>query len=186
MGLTICELIVPGVVGSYGVKEIFYSGQSEFQRVNVVDLETFGRTLLLDEKMQSSTSDEFIYHENLVYPCLLAHQNPKKVLILGGGEGGTAREVLRFKPVERCVMVDIDEVVVNASKTHLSTYHKGAWENPRFELLIGCAKAYLEKTSELWDVIIADLADPVEDNPCFMLYTQEFYTMGKMTSFTVV
>merc|ERR1712137_155087 len=175
--LTVNELILPGALGSYAVKNIFYNGVSQFQRINVVDLTAFGRTLLLDEKMQSRACDEFIYHENLVHPSLLAHENPKKVLILGGGEGGTAREILRFKSVERCVMVDIDEVVVNTSKEFLVSYHRGVWNNSRLELIIGDAKAYLENTEEKFDVIVGDLADPVEDNPCYMLYTTEFYEM---------
>jgi len=132
---------------------------------------------MLDEKMQSTTSDEFIYHENLVYPALLTHENPKKVLILGGGEGATAREILRFKSVEKCVMVDIDEVVVKTSKEFLTSYHKGAWENPKLELIIGDAKEYLEKSEEKWDVIVGDLADPLPCGPCYLLYTVEFYTM---------
>jgi len=175
--LTVNELIIPGALGCYSVKNIFHSGVSQFQRINVVDLTAFGRTLLLDEKMQSCACDEFIYHENLVHPSLLAHENPKKVLILGGGEGGTAREILRFKSVERCVMVDIDEVVVNTSKEFLVSYHRGAWNNSRLELIIGDAKAYLENTEEKFDVIVGDLADPVIDNPCYMLYTTEFYEM---------
>jgi len=161
------------------VKNIFHTGQSKFQKVHVVDLEAFGPTLMLDEKMQSSSSDEFIYHESLVYPALLAHPNPKKVLILGGGEGATAREVLRFKSVERLVMVDIDEVVVETSKKFLTSYHKGAWDNSRMELVIGDAKEYLQNTEEKWDVIVGDLADPLPGNPCYMLYTTEFYEMMK-------
>jgi len=177
--LTINEVVIPGVIGSYAVDDIYHTGESKFQRIQVVNLKAFGRTLMLDEKMQSASSDEFIYHESLVYPALLTHPNPKKVLILGGGEGGTARESLRFKSVERVVMVDIDEVVVETSKQFLTSYHKGAWENSRLEVVIGCAKAYLESTTEKWDVIVADLADPVVGNPCYMLYTIEFYEMLK-------
>merc|ERR1712137_69969 len=73
----------------------------------------------------------------------------------------------------------IDEVVVETSKQFLTSYHKGAWENSRLEVVIGCAKAYLESTTEKWDVIVADLADPVVGNPCYMLYTIEFYEMLK-------
>jgi len=175
--LAINELIIPGVSGCYEISDIFYTGQSEFQKVHVVDLKAFGRTLFLDQKMQSSASDEFIYHESLVYPALLTHPNPKNVLILGGGEGGTSREALRFKSVERLVMVDIDEVVVETSKQFLTSYHRGAWENSRLEVVIGCAKKYLEETDVKWDVIIGDLADPTDGGPCYLLYTVEFYKM---------
>lgn len=177
--LTLNETLVPGTVASFNITKIHHSSRSKFQTIHVLDTETFGSCLMLDEKMQSTTSDEFIYHESLVMPSCLAHPDPKKVLILGGGEGGTARECLRFKSVERLVMVDIDEVVVQTSKQFLTDYHKGAWENPRFELVIGDAKEYLEKTEEKWDVIVGDLADPVEGGPCYMLYTVEFYKMCK-------
>jgi len=177
--LTVNETIIPGTVGCYKVNNIFHTGKSKFQKIHVVDLQSFGPTLMLDEKMQSTTTDEFIYHESLVYPAMLAHPNPKKVLILGGGEGATSREVLRFKSVERCVMVDIDEVVVETSKQFLTSYHKGAWENNRLEVVIGCAKEFLENTEEKWDVIVGDLADPIRGNPCYMLYTVEFYNMMK-------
>lgn len=175
--LTVNETIIPGAIGCYQVNEIYHTSTSKFQKVHVVDLQSFGRTLMLDEKMQSATSDEFIYHENLVYPSMLMHNNPKKILILGGGEGATAREVLRFKSVERCVMVDIDEVVIETSKKYLTTYHQGAWDDPRMELIVGDAKAYLENTEEKWDVIVGDLADPLPGGPCYLLYTVEFYTM---------
>ena len=171
------ETVLDGTISSYSISEIYHVGESKYQKVHVVNIETFGRSLLLDEKMQSATADEWMYHEALVMPALLTHPNPKKVLIMGGGEGGTARQVLRIKSVERCVMVDIDSVVVETSKQFLESYHQNIWTNPRFELVIDDAKKYLLETNEKFDVIIGDLADPVEDNPCFLLYTVEFYTM---------
>jgi spermidine synthase len=135
----------------------------------------------LDEKIQSTESDEYIYHEALVHPSLLAHPNPKRVFIAGGGEGATAREVLRHKSVERVVMVDIDDIVCKTSKEFLPKHHRGAFDNPRYQLIIEDAKVWLQQTEEKFDVMVLDLADPVEDGPAYMLYTKEFYTMGKKT-----
>lgn len=98
------EELEPGLRVQYGLKEILATSKSKFQTVDLVDLQTFGRVLLIDGLIQSSQSDEFVYHESLVHPALLAHPNPKSVYIGGGGEGSTAREVLRHKSVERCVM----------------------------------------------------------------------------------
>ena len=102
----------PGLRVSYGLKETLHSGRSKYQTVDVVDLEPFGRSLLIDGLIQSCQVDEFVYHESLVHPALLSHPCPKSVYIGGGGEGSTAREVFRHSTVERCVMVDIDADVV--------------------------------------------------------------------------
>jgi len=173
--ITLSETILPGTTALYDLSEVNFAGRSEFQQIHVVTLESFGKTLLLDQRMQSSESDEFIYHESLVYPALLSHANPKSVFICGGGEGATAREVLRIKSVDRCVMVDIDRVVIDTTKVHLTSYHKGAFSNPRLELIINDAKQVLLSSETQYDIIISDLADPVEGNPCWMMYTLEYY-----------
>eukprot|EP00879_Flechtneria_rotunda_P031647 GHRR01034594.1.p1 GENE.GHRR01034594.1~~GHRR01034594.1.p1 ORF type:complete len:119 (+),score=27.88 GHRR01034594.1:137-493(+) len=92
------------------VKNVLYSGKSKYQEVDLIDVGPFGKTLFLDGKVQSSEVDEWVYHELLVHPAMLMHPNPKTVFICGGGEGATAREVLRHKSVEKVVMVDIDQV----------------------------------------------------------------------------
>merc|ERR1719230_321586 len=140
------ENIEEGFRVQYKVERTLGSATSEFQHVDVMDLEPFGRTLVIDGLMQSCRVDEFVYHECLVHPAMLFHPNPKNVYIGGGGEGSTAREVLRHKSVEKCVMVDIDD-----------------------------AKAWIEKSDMKFDVIIMDLDDPLEGGPCYQLYTTEFY-----------
>ena len=102
----------------------------------------YGKQLFLDCMPQSSEADEFIYHEALVHPAMLAHPNPKRILIAGGGEGGTAREVLRHRTVEQLVMVDLDPKLVELSKAHLP-YWDGVQEDPRFELVQGDAIAWM-------------------------------------------
>jgi thermospermine synthase len=163
---------------SYQVKSILHTGRSDFQDVELVDTGPFGKVLLLDGKLQSAERDEFVYHECLVHPALLAHPNPRTVFIAGGGEGSTAREVLRHKTVEKCVMVDIDGDVVKFCKEHLEV-NKEAFADPRLELIIGDARSGLEEYDGKFDVIVGDLADPVWGNPCYQLYTQAYYEMCK-------
>lgn len=158
-----------------GVKRVLYSSRSKYQQIEIVETHDFGRLLLLDGKSQSSEVDEFVYHEALVHPAMLMHGGPKKVLILGGGEGATLREVLKHKSVERAVMVDIDEEVVKVSREQLPFLSAGAFEDKRAELIIGDALDYVSSTRERFDVIIADLSDPLEAGPAYKLYTLEFY-----------
>ncbi len=172
------EELEPGLRVSYGLTSIVNTARSKWQTVDVVDLEPFGRALMIDGLIQSCQVDEFVYHESLVHPALLSHPNPKSVYIGGGGEGSTAREVLRHKSVERCVMVDIDADVVRFCRDNLPE-NADAFADPRLELVIDDAKAVLEASESNFDVIIMDLDDPHEDGPCYQLYTCEFYEMCK-------
>lgn len=172
------ETIEDGLRAQYKIDRILNSTTSEFQHVDLVDLAPFGRSLVIDGLIQSTRCDEFIYHECLVHPAMLMHPNPKTVFIGGGGEGSTAREVLRHKSVEKCVMVDIDEAVVRFCRDHLEE-NAEAFADKRLDLVIQDAKAWLENTSLKFDVIIMDLDDPLEGGPCYQLYTTEFYSMLK-------
>mmetsp|Transcript_25759 Transcript_25759/g.34851 ORF Transcript_25759/g.34851 Transcript_25759/m.34851 type:complete len:319 (-) Transcript_25759:106-1062(-) len=172
------EMIEPGLRIQYKVDKTLASTVSKFQHVDLMDLEPFGRVLVIDGLLQSCRCDEFVYHECLVHPSMLLHPNPKSVYIGGGGEGSTAREVLRHKSVERCVMVDIDEDVVRFCREHLEENH-AAFADKRLELVIDDAKAWLERSDSKFDVIIMDLDDPLEGGPCYQLYTTEFYSMLK-------
>jgi len=178
MSKWIIEDLEEGLRFSYKLKKIFASTQSKFQQVDVCDTEPFGRVLIIDGLIQSSELDEFIYHECLVHPAMLAHPNPKRVFIGGGGEGSTAREVLRHKSVEKCVMVDIDGDVVDFCKAHLPA-NTEAFADPRLDLIIDDCKVQLEQATEKFDVIIMDLDDPLEGGPCYWLYCKEFYEMCK-------
>ena len=104
--------ISPDLTMLHSIKERIYSGRTKFQSIDIINTGSFGVCLVLDGKIQSSEADEFIYHEALVHPAMLAHPQPEKVFIAGGGEGATLREVLAHKTVKRAVMVDIDEEVV--------------------------------------------------------------------------
>ena len=139
----------------------------------------FGKCLILDGKIQSCESDEFIYHEALVQPVMILHPNPRTVFIAGGGEGATLREVLSHKTVQKVVMVDIDREVIELCKKYLPAHHQGSFDDPRVELLHMDAKQYIEETGEKFDVVIIDLPEPIENGPCYLLYTQNFYEMLK-------
>jgi spermidine synthase len=164
-------------VYGHSVKEVYYSGSSEFQHVDVVNFGSFGKCLVIDGHMQSSQKDEAIYHECLVQPAMFTHPCPKRVFIAGGGEGATAREILRHKSVTELIMVDIDDIVITVSKKYLPQHHNGAFEDPRMKLIRGDAKVYLEENTATFDVVIMDLPDPQEQSPASLLYTQNFYKM---------
>ncbi|MFP3297499.1 MAG: polyamine aminopropyltransferase [Thermocladium sp.] len=179
LGSYFIEFISPTSWHVRGVNKIYYSGESKYQRIDVVEFEDLGRGLVLDGKVQSTLYDEFIYHESLVHPALIAHGNPRRVLIIGGGEGATAREALRHRTVEEVVMVDLDEEVVNASRKYLPEMGEEAFRDPRFKLIIGDGRKYIEGTTSGFDAIIIDATDPMEGGPASLLYTVEFYRAVK-------
>ncbi|XP_022731055.1 thermospermine synthase ACAULIS5-like [Durio zibethinus] len=159
---------------SFALKGVLYKGTSEYQDIALLDTKRFGKVLVIDGKMQSAEVDEFIYHECLIHPALLFHSSPKTVFIMGGGEGSAAREALRHKSIEEVVMCDIDQEVVNFCRRFL-TVNRDAFCNKKLNLVINDAKAELEKRNEKCDIIVGDLADPVEGGPCYQLYTKSFY-----------
>jgi spermidine synthase len=171
------DYLTPNEGHMHGIHHTLYSKKTAFQQMEIMDTGSYGRCLVLDQKMQSSEVDEFIYHEILVHPAMLMHPDPKRVFIVGGGEGATLREVLRHKSVEHCLMVDIDEEVVMMSKEHLPKYHAGAFDDPRTELKFLDARRWLEEHDEKYDVIVIDISEPVHEGPAYMLYTKEFYRL---------
>ncbi|XP_004288972.1 PREDICTED: thermospermine synthase ACAULIS5-like [Fragaria vesca subsp. vesca] len=159
---------------SFALNRVLHKGTSQFQDAALLDSKRFGKVLVIDGRLQSAEKDEFIYHESLVHPALLLHENPKTIFIMGGGEGSTAREALKHKGVEKVIMCDIDEVVVNFCRVHLEANHE-AFSDNRLQLVFNDAKAELEKTEERFDVIVGDVTDPIEGGPCNDLYTKRFY-----------
>eukprot|EP00003_Mantamonas_plastica_P019756 TRINITY_DN3209_c0_g1_i5.p1 TRINITY_DN3209_c0_g1~~TRINITY_DN3209_c0_g1_i5.p1 ORF type:complete len:255 (+),score=63.59 TRINITY_DN3209_c0_g1_i5:76-840(+) len=161
------------------IQDLLFQGQSDFQKIQILQTDTFGKGLVLDGMMQSCQNDEFIYHEALVHPAMIMHENPKRVFIGGGGEGCTAREVLRHKSVEKLIMCDIDQTVVEMCRDLLPEFHQGALDaanDPRVELVYDDAYKYLvEYDGEPFDVMIFDFCDPQEGGPAFTLYSLEYY-----------
>ncbi len=169
------EALSPEEGHLHGIRRVLFSTQTPFQSLDIMELGSYGKALVLDGKVQSSLLDEFIYHETLVHPAMLVHPAPKQVFIVGGGEGATLREVLRHPTVERALMVDIDEEVVTRCKELLPEWHKGSFDDPRAEVRFLDARQYLEETKERFDVVIIDISEPVEEGPAYLLFTKEFY-----------
>lgn len=161
----------------HSIEEVLYRGQTRFQFAEIIRSGSYGKLLVLDGKIQSSEADEFIYHEALVQPAMLTHPHPGTVFIAGGGEGAVLREVLAHRTVKRAVMVDIDGEVVALCQKYLPDYSQGAFQDKRTELLYTDAREYLAKSRELFDIIIVDLPDPIEEGPAYRLYTREFYQL---------
>lgn len=164
-----------GVSICYLCDRVIYHGVSKYQTIDIVETRLHGKMLFLDGVAQSAERDEFIYHELLVHPAMFAHPNPEKVLVIGGAEGATLREVLKHQTVKRAVLVDIDGELVEICKQYLPGWHQGSFDDPRVEVVICDGRDYVEKCNEKFDVIIIDLSDPLEDSPAVFLFTREFY-----------
>ena len=156
----------------YRVLEILYNGQSKYQKIDVVRTAGHGVMLFLDGLVMVSDRDEYIYHDMIVHVPLHVHPNPKRVLVIGGGDGGTAREVLRHPAVEECVMIEIDEMVVEVSKQHMPITAV-AFDHPKLDLRIEDGVKFMAETDERFDVIIIDSTDPI--GPAKPLFGPEFY-----------
>ncbi|ASJ01139.1 polyamine aminopropyltransferase [Thermococcus gorgonarius] len=162
----------------FKVKRRLFETQTQYQRLEIYETEGFGKLLVLDGTVQLVEVGEESYHEVLVHPVMLAHPKPSRVLVIGGGDGGTLREVLKHGEVERAVMVEIDEGVVEASYLYLDVAKDLLErlikkEEPRAELIIGDGVKYLKETGERFDVIIVDSTDPV--GPAKLLFSEDFY-----------
>ena len=161
------------------VGEEIFQGETTFQDVRIFNSPGFGKVLILDKDLQSTEFDEFIYHETLVHSGMLVHPEPKKVLIVGGGEGATLRECLKYKCLEKAVMVDIDRELVDLCKKYLPEWSAGAFEDERTVEVYSDARKYLEDSEEKFDVIISDLTEPLPDSPARFLLTKEFFEIVK-------
>ena len=171
------EYITPDLIQAERIESVLFSGRTAYQDVLIIDGATYGRSLLLDGKTQSTEADEFVYHEGLVQPAMVAHPEPRTVFVAGGGEGATAREVLSHRSVTKAVMVDIDREVVELCRKYLPNHHHGAFDDPRLELHHGDALAFLEDSTQRFDVAVIDVPDPLEAGPAYLLFTREFYEL---------
>jgi len=156
----------------FKVEKVLFSGKSEFQTVDVVETKGHGKMLLNDGLIMVTERDEFAYHDMISHVPLFVHPNPKNVLVIGGGDGGTAREVIRHAGVEKCTMVEIDGMVVDACKAHIPQT-SCALDDPRINLIIGDGVKFVAQTQEKFDVIIVDSTDPI--GPAQPLFGEAFY-----------
>jgi spermidine synthase len=147
--------------------------RSPYQAVEVHDSVPFGKLFRLDGAFMTSERDEFFYHENLVHLAAMAHPSPSRALVIGGGDGGSAEELLKYPSMKSVTLCEIDLAVVDISRKHLAAVHRGALDDPRLQLRIGDGFAFVRETAETFDLIVLDLPDPV--GPATALYTPEFY-----------
>jgi spermidine synthase len=147
--------------------------RTKFQKLAIYDTPHYGKLFRLDGFNMTSEREEFVYHENLVHPALTAHGQPKNVLVIGGGDGGSSEEALKHPSVERCTMVEIDEDVIDVAREHFQAVHHGVFDNPRLRLIVGDGMKFVRETDERFDLIVLDLNDPM--GPAEALYSEEFF-----------
>jgi spermidine synthase len=173
------EEFAPAEQHHHAVDDIYYSGRSEFQEIAVLRSPVFGKILVIDGDTQSAQADERIYHETLVHPALAGAADRKEVLIIGGGEGATLREVLRSPDVARCTMVDIDALVIELSKKYLAEWSNGAFEDARARVIVGDALDFMRSDADRYGVVISDLTEPLEDSPSHQLFNDRVFELIK-------
>lgn len=166
------EALYPDWRQAFEDVRLLHRETTPFQELAVYATAGFGTLLALDGVVQTTTADEFVYHEMIVHPALVAHGAARAVLVVGGGDGGCLREILKH-PVERVVLAEIDERVVEVSKTYLPGLSAGAFDDPRVEVKIGDGLAFVAETGETFDVIVVDSTDP--EGPGEALFTEAFY-----------
>ncbi len=161
----------------YAIQKYIYSGGTDFQQVDIIDTFAYGRCLILDGKIQSSQLDEYIYHEALIHPAVVLHSRPRRVLVMGGGEGALLRELCKYPFVEEITMVDIDRQVVELCREHLPTWHQGCFNDLRVKLLHQDARQYISNIDRQFDIIYSDLTEPDSAGPSYRLFTRQFYEL---------
>lgn len=172
MAYQLVEEHSPDYKVSWGIKNIVYSEETPYQSLSIVDTIELGRALVLDGVVQTTVKDEFYYHEMIAHVPLFTHPEPQQVLIVGGGDGGTAREVLKHKSVKRVDLVEIDERVIAACKKYLPEV-SCSFDDPRMNVIIADGVKYMREPGDEYDVIIIDSPDPV--GPAVKLFCEDFY-----------
>ncbi|MBX3096177.1 MAG: hypothetical protein KF812_04890 [Fimbriimonadaceae bacterium] len=175
-GMFIAETHTDAVTWFFSVDKFLVEGKTKYQQYQIVDMPTFGKTLFLDYKIQSSLLDEYVYHESMVQPAMTLHPHPKKVLVCGGGEGATLWQALQHNTVEHVDMVDLDEELIDMVKVHMKEWHHDCFDDPRATLVHQDARKWVEDHKGAnYDVILSDLPGPIEGGPALYLYTEEYF-----------
>lgn len=154
------------------IKRTYVSEKTDYQQLEMVETEEFGNMLILDDMVMTTEKDEFVYHEMIAHVALNTHPNPQKVLVVGGGDGGVIREILKHPEVEKATLVDIDEKVIEYSKQYLPTI-AGKLDDPRVDVQVDDGFMHIAKSENEYDVILVDSTEPV--GPAVNLFTKGFY-----------
>ena len=167
------ETLYDGYGQRFRMDRLLHEVRTEHQHLVIFENARMGRVMALDGVIQTTEADEFIYHEMLTHVPILAHGAAKRVLIIGGGDGGMLREVRKHRSVESITMVEIDGTVVEMCKEFLPNHSKGAYDDPRLNLVIDDGMNFVATTTEKFDVIISDSTDPI--GPGEVLFSENFY-----------
>ena len=167
------ETLYEGYGQRFSMDKLLHEVRTEHQHLVIFENARMGRVMALDGVIQTTEADEFIYHEMLTHVPILAHGSARRVLIIGGGDGGMLREVRKHRGVEHITMVEIDGTVVEMCKEYLPKHSCGAFEDPRLNLVIDDGMNFVANTTEKFDVIISDSTDPI--GPGEVLFSENFY-----------
>lgn len=167
------EALHPDWAQAFRIDRLVHDSRTGHQRLRLIENARFGRVLTLDDVVQVTTGDEFIYHEMMAHVPVLAHGAARRVLIVGGGDGGSAEELLKHPSIKSVTLAEIDLAVVDISRKYLRDVHRGALDDPRLTLKIGDGFAYVRESAEQFDLVVLDLTDA--GGPSLNLYTPEFY-----------
>lgn len=167
------ETLYPSYGQRFNVDEVLFETETDHQKLVIFRNVKMGKVMALDGVIQTTEADEFIYHEMMAHVPILAHGHVKNVLIIGGGDGGMLREVVKHKNIEKITMVEIDSSVVELCTQYLPNHSQGAFNDPRLQLVIDDGMKFVSETKEHYDVIISDSTDPI--GPAEVLFTENFY-----------
>lgn len=167
------ERLFPHVRQTFEITKVLYRERTEHQDLIIFETPTYGRVLALDSIIQVTEKDEYVYHEMMTHMPIVAHGRARRVLIIGGGDGGILREALRHKAVERVTMVEIDRAVVDMCLAYMPSIPRNAFKDKRTNLVIADGAKFVAETDERFDVVIVDSTDPV--GPGEVLFTESFY-----------
>lgn len=172
MELWYTEKQTPNVGITCKLAKTIHTVESEFQKIDIIETLQYGRMLVLDGMVMTTINDEFVYHEMITHVALNTHPNPKRVLVVGGGDGGAIREIIKHPNVEKATLCEIDGRVIELSKEYLPEI-ACALDNPRVEVLVADGVKHIKEKEGFYDIIIVDSTEPV--GPAEGLFALEFY-----------
>lgn len=171
------ETLYDALGQSFRIDKVYFENKTEHQHLMIFHNAVLGRVMVLDGVVQTTEKDEFVYHEMMAHVPLFAHGNARQVLIVGGGDGGMLREVLKHESVEQVTMVEIDGAVIDMAKTYLPNHSQGAFDDARADIVIADGMDFVRDTRQSFDVIISDSTDPI--GPGEILFSEGFYAQCK-------
>ena len=167
------ETLTEGVLLSFEADAVLYEESTPHHRLELIENRTFGKVLLLDGAVQVTSADEFIYHEMMAHVPILTHDEPREVLIIGGGDCGLAEEVLKHAGIDTLTQVEIDASVLDFAREHFGSFNAPVFTDPRFQVEIADGATFAAETGKRFDIILVDSTDPI--GPGAALFTEAFY-----------